>query len=232
MCDQEEGMNWMFGENIMIVVAHPDDEVLGMGGLIKKLTSQGKKVSVLFLSDGVSSRTELRQTLEARRKSAVSALGRLGCTDFEFADFPDNKLDTIPMLEICKVIEKEFANFQPNAVFTHFPFDLNIDHQIVSEAVSVASRPKSSSCIQQLYFFEVLSSTGWKFGSRAFSPSLFIEIENEIESKVSALQDYYFEMDTYPEARSIEAVLALATLRGASIGKRKSEAFEIGYIRI
>jgi LmbE family N-acetylglucosaminyl deacetylase len=221
----------MFGESILVVAAHPDDEVLGMGGTIRKLASQGKKVSVLFLSDGVSSRSNLRQPLDARRESAVSALSKLGCSDIEFCDFPDNKLDTIPILEICKAVDNKIDSFEPISVFTHFPFDLNIDHQIVSEAVQVASRPKSGSSVQQLFFFEVLSSTGWKFGSRAFTPNLFVQIEDEFENKLDSLQDYDLEMESYPDARSVEAVSALATLRGAFVGRKKSEAFEIGFIR-
>jgi len=221
----------MFGENISIVAAHPDDEVIGMGGTIKKLTSQGKNVSVLFLSDGVSSRENLRESAVSRRESAVSALGKLDCFSVDFAEFPDNKLDSVPLLDICKVIEGYFVRTRPNAVFTHFPFDLNIDHRVVSEAVSVASRPKKMSTIQQLFFFEVLSSTGWKFGDRTFNPSLFIEIEQEFSKKVASLKEYYIEMESYPDARSLEAVEALAILRGSTVGNRKSEAFEIGFIR-
>lgn len=220
----------VFDENILVVAAHPDDEVLGMGGTINKFTSEGKKVSVLFISDGVTSRDQLRETLDSRRSSAISSLKKLGCVDVDFADFPDNKLDSIPMLEICKVIESKFNRFAPSSVFTHFPYDLNIDHQIVSEAVSVASRPKRDSSVRGLFFFEVLSSTGWRFGSRPFCPNLFIDIEVEFENKVASLKEYHLELETYPNARSLEAVEALAILRGSFVGNRKSEAFEVGFI--
>lgn len=221
----------MFGENISIVAAHPDDEVIGMGGTISKLTSQGKNVSVLFLTDGVTSRNNLRESAVSRRESAISALGKIECFTVVFAEFPDNKLDSVPLLNICKVIEGFFDQTRPHAVFTHFPFDLNIDHRIVSEAVSVASRPKNTSAIQQLFFFEVLSSTGWKFGNRAFNPTLFVEIEQEFSKKIRSLNEYHIEIESYPNARSLEAVEALAILRGSFMGNRKSEAFEIGFIR-
>jgi len=221
----------MFEGNIIVVAAHPDDEVLGMAGTIGKLVNLGNRVQILFLSDGVSSREFLREDTDSRRNSAISALEKLGCEEVYFTDFPDNQLDTIPLLDICKVIEDRFMDFLPETVFTHFPFDLNIDHQVVSEAVNVASRPKSTSKIKNLLFFEVLSSTGWKFGSRAFLPNLFIEIENEFELKIAAIQKYQKEIDPYPNARSLEAIEALAIFRGASVGKKKSEAFEIGFIR-
>ena len=221
----------MFEENITIVAAHPDDEVLGMGGTINKLCNAGKKVSVLFLSDGVSSRSGYRESSDSRKLSAQLALELLGCKEIHFTDFPDNQLDTIPMLEVCKVIEKFLKSSSPDTVFTHFPFDLNVDHRIVSEATRVASRPSTSSTVKNLLFFEVLSSTGWNFSSRPFSPNLFIEIENEFESKILAMQKYEKEVNSYPNARSFKAMEALAVYRGATVGKLRSEAFEVGFIR-
>lgn len=221
----------MFEENITIVAAHPDDEVLGMGGTVNKLCKAGKKVSVLFLSDGVSSRSSYRESLDSRKLSAKLALELLGCKEIHFIDFPDNQLDTVPMLEICRVIEKFFESRSPDTVFTHFPFDLNVDHRIVSEATRVASRPSTLSTVKNLLFFEVLSSTGWNFSNRSFSPNFFIEIENEFESKILAMQKYEKEINSYPNARSFKAVEALAVYRGATVGKLKSEAFEVGFIR-
>jgi LmbE family N-acetylglucosaminyl deacetylase len=217
--------------SILVVAAHPDDEVLGMGGSIRKFTSRGQRVAVLFLSDGVTSRNIHREDVRSRKRSALSALQKIGCEEVYFADFPDNQLDTISMLLISKEIEKIVAVVQPQSVFTHFPFDLNIDHQVVSEAVSIATRPKKSSKVSELLFFEVLSSTGWKFGSRAFTPTLYIDIEDEYKGKFLALLEYESELDPYPNARSLEAVEALATLRGATVGSLKCEAFEVGFIR-
>lgn len=221
----------MFTGNVIVVAAHPDDEVLGMGGTISKFTNSGNRVSVLFLSDGVKSRDITREDVLSRQKAGISALAKLGCSEVYFADFPDNQLDTVPLLEICKVVENRFEDFKPETVFTHFPYDLNIDHQVVSEAVTIASRPKALNKINNLLFFEVLSSTGWKFGSRQFNPNFFIEVENEFQSKLAAITDYYKEIDPYPNARSYDAIEALAILRGVTVGKKKSEAFEIGFIR-
>jgi len=221
----------VFEGNILIVAAHPDDEVLGMGGTIHKLTTLGKDVSILFISDGVTSRAELRETIASRRESATRALGVLGCKTVTFSDFPDNKLDTVPMLDICQRIENSVKQLQPTTIFTHFPHDLNIDHQRVSEATNVAARPSVSSSIDELIYFEVLSSTNWKFGAQQFEPNLYLEVEENFEFKLLALSEYATELNAYPNARSIEAIQSLAIYRGATVGNRKSEAFEIGFIR-
>ena len=221
----------MFEGNILIVAAHPDDEVLGMGGTIHKLRTLGKDVSVLFISDGVTSRAELRESIASRRESAKRALGILGCSKVTFSDFPDNKLDTVPMLDLCQRIESSVKELQPTTIFTHFPHDLNIDHQRVSDATNVAARPSVSSSIDELIYFEVLSSTNWKFGTQQFEPNLYLEVEENFEFKLLALSEYATELNAYPNARSIEAIQSLAIYRGATVGNRKSEAFEIGFIR-
>jgi LmbE family N-acetylglucosaminyl deacetylase len=203
-----------------------------MGGTIRKLIEQDNKVSVLFLSDGVTSRENLREEIELRRSSSINALKSIGCSDLEFCDYPDNKLDSIPLLNLCKTVENHIRSRNTEIVFTHFPFDLNIDHRRTQEATLVACRPNSDSLVSELYFFETVSSTDWKFGDRRFSPNLFVDITNQFPKKLLALQHYEAEINDFPNARSMLSIESLANFRGASIGFRKAEAFELGLHRI
>jgi LmbE family N-acetylglucosaminyl deacetylase len=202
-----------------------------MGGSIKKLTSQHNKVSVLFLSDGVTSRDNPREGVESRKDSSLKALEILGCSDVEFNDYPDNRLDTVPLLDLCKTVERHIQARQTDIVFTHFPFDLNIDHRVTHEATLVACRPNLNSLVKQLLFFETVSSTNWNFGAKNFSPNFFIDVTEYFDSKIIALKHYSTELNDFPSARSILNIESLANYRGASLGFEKAEAFEVGFIR-
>jgi LmbE family N-acetylglucosaminyl deacetylase len=217
--------------SVLVIAAHPDDESLGLGGAIYNATQTGKVVDVLLLSSGVGSRDLDREDAQARLECAKRALTLLGCRQISVADFPDNSFDTVGVLAIAKHIEAKIKELQPTIVFTNFHSDLNVDHRITSEASLVASRPKPGSSVNELYFYEVLSSTGWQFGSMQFKPNYYIDITNSLENKLAALYEYKNEMDQSPNARSFEAVKALAKFRGHFIGVEYAEAFEIGFIR-
>lgn len=218
-------------KSILIVAAHPDDEVIGMGGSICKFSNQSQKVRVLFLSSGVGSRNFQVQSAQERIESAKRALAKLGCSDVFFGDFPDNMFDTIPLLEIVKFIESYVNEYKPDSVFTNYFQDLNIDHRITSEATQVAVRPKPNSSVNALYYFEVNSSTGWQFGTRPFNPNFFIDVSEYEHVKSSALTEYIAELDEEPGARSMSAVLINAKMHGSFIGFKSAEAFEIGFVR-
>jgi LmbE family N-acetylglucosaminyl deacetylase len=218
-------------KSIAIIAAHPDDETLGMGGTIKLLTAKGNKVSVLFLTDGVGARDNFRENAESRKQSCISALKVLGCESYKFGNFPDNALDSVPRISIIKFIENFLVTSKADVVFTHFPKDLNIDHQIAASSTLVACRPKLDSLVNSLYFFEVASSTGWNFGEATFDPRIFIDVDSTMTSKIQALMEYSVELDDFPNARSILAIEALAKVRGSSAGMKNSEAFEVGFIR-
>ena len=218
-------------KNILIIAAHPDDEVIGMGGSIKLFAENQNKIFVLFLSTGVGSRNFERQPAESRKESARLALKKLGCSEMYFGDFPDNQFDTVGVLSIAKFIEAHVDKFQPEIVFTNYYQDLNVDHRIASEATLVAVRPKPNTSVTNLYFYEVSSSTGWKFGSQAFKPSYYIDILNSNLSKQMALREYRVEMDEFPSARSVQAIEYLNRYRGGAVGFTIAEAFEIGFIR-
>ncbi len=222
----------MFSQNsILVIAAHPDDESLGLGGTIYSATQSGKVVDVLLLSSGVGSREFDREDAHARLESSKRALTLLGCRQISVLDFPDNSFDSVGVLAIAKHIESKINELRPTTIFTNFHSDLNVDHRITSEASLVASRPKPGSSVNELYFYEVLSSTGWQFGAAQFKPNYYMDITRSIEKKLAALHEYKNEMDQSPNARSLEAVRALAKFRGHFIGFEYAEAFEIGFIR-
>ena len=217
-------------KSILVVAAHPDDEVLGCGGTIAKLSNKGFNINVVFLSDGESSRENLKNIhkLNANRRSnAKKALNILGCNSIEFLDYPDNRLDSIDLLDIVKEIEKLIDKFKPQIIFTHYMHDLNIDHQIAHKAVITASRPQPNHIVNELIFFEIPSSTEWNL-NKSFMPNYFVDISNTLTNKIKALKYYQKEMRPYPHPRSIKSIKNLSYYRGTTIGCKSAEAFIIG----
>jgi LmbE family N-acetylglucosaminyl deacetylase len=218
--------------SMLVVAAHPDDEVLGCGGYIAARVRSGDEVAVMFVSDGVTSREGNLGASEIaiRRQAAMSAAKVLGVKDVLFGDFPDNKLDSVPILEIIKFIEGIVSRTKPSVVLTHFGGDLNVDHRIVNQAVITACRPTSDQCVKQILFFEVPSSTEWQIPSKdeAFIPNWFEDISESLDVKIKALEQYAFELRDWPHPRSVEGVKHLAHWRGASCGVNAAEAFILG----
>ena len=218
-------------EKVLVIAAHPDDETLGMGGTIHKLSLLGSRVRVIFLSDGVGSRDEIRESVDSRRAAAISALRVLNCTDVHFYDYPDNSMDTMPLIDIVKTVEKSIDDFDPTVLFTHFPHDLNVDHRITSQACLVAARPKVNRSIKSLLYFEVQSSTEWNFGSSQFIPNMFVDISDSFGFKTNALKEYQVEIEAFPEARSFAGIEARSNVRGVTVGVSNAEAFQIAFLR-
>lgn len=218
--------------SILVVAAHPDDEVLGCGGYIAARVKSGDEVVVTFLSDGVTSRNENsgKSEIEARRHAARSAAEVLGVNDISFGDFPDNKLDSVPILDVIKKIEAVLKKVHPSIVVTHFGGDLNVDHKIVNQAVLTACRPISNQDVKQVMFFEVPSSTEWQVPTEgeAFVPNWFEDISETLELKVKALNMYQSELREWPHPRSVKGIEHLAHWRGASCGVDAAEAFVLG----
>jgi LmbE family N-acetylglucosaminyl deacetylase len=208
---------------ILIIVAHPDDEVLGCGATIAKYTKNGNEVQVVFLADGFSSRLN-----DDNRDAVAKQVAEiLNCNQPIFLDFPDNQLDIIPLLEIVKKIEKVVGDFQPNIIYTHHFGDLNIDHQITHKAVMTACRPQPNFCVKEIYSFEILSATHWQSSSmgNTFTPHYFVNINGFMSKKIEALQCYDNEMREAPHARSYESVKNLSRFRGSLVGIESAEAF-------
>jgi LmbE family N-acetylglucosaminyl deacetylase len=210
---------------ILIIVAHPDDEVLGCGATITKHTKNGDKVQVVFLTDGFGSRSNG----DNRDNSAEDVSKVLGCESPIFLNLPDNQLDTIPLLDIVKKIEKVIENFQPSVIYTHHFGDLNIDHQMAHRAVMTACRPQPDFCVKEIYSFETLSATHWQSSSmgNTFIPNYFIDATDFMEQKMEALKHYDEEMREYPHARSYKAIKSLAIYRGLTVGVKYAEAFVV-----
>jgi len=217
---------------VAVIAAHPDDEVLGCGGVIARHAQRGDRVHVLIVAEGATSRgmtrsrTDAQGALTGLAEAAQTANEILGSASVKLLQYPDNRLDSVDLLDVVKSIEGFIEQFAPETVYTHFSGDLNRDHQIVSEATQVACRPLPNSRIRELLMFEVASSTGWRAGgTAAFCPNYFHDISTTLELKLRALSAYSAEMRPWPHARSLEAIDALAKWRGASIGLAAAEAF-------
>ena len=216
---------------VLIVAAHPDDEVLGCGGTIARHLAESDIVHIVFMADGVTSRGVCTNSAEhnERNHAALEASQILGITThLTFLGFPDNRMDTIALLDITQSLEKVIKTIQPEIIYTHHYGDLNIDHQITHKAVMTACRPQPSFCVKEIYAFEVLSSTEWQVQpSLSFVPNIFVNIGDFISSKEKALAVYREEMRPSPHSRSIENAVRCAALRGNSVGVEYAEAFQL-----
>lgn len=233
---------------ILIVSAHPDDEVIGMGGALKKI-SQYHDVQVLFIADGITARKKaghinttkydvteeemkkMSKEIAIRKEHAIKALGILGVKKMKFLDLPDNELDTVPFLKIVKEVENEITSSKCKIIFTHHYNDLNIDHRLAYEATITAARPIFDSNVKSIISFEAISSTDWRKPYK-FNPNMYMNISNEIESKIRSLKAYKNEIRDFPHPRSEEAIRATAKRWGSLSGFNAAEAFEIVMSRI
>lgn len=213
-------------KTILCIAAHPDDEALGCGGTLAKHAADGDDVHIVFLADGVGARGS-KLGLAQREAAAKKAAETLGAEQIRFLSMPDNQLDTVSLLEVVQAVEKEIAEIEPHIIYTHHAGDLNIDHKITAQAVMTACRPLPGSKLEAIYAFEVLSSTGWDQPNTAnvFIPQHFVEITEQFDQKIKALECYGMEMRDFPHARSYEAVEALAVHRGSHVGVARAEAF-------
>lgn len=224
-------------QKVLVVAAHPDDEILGCGGTIAKHVKKGDKVHCIILAEGITSRDKIRNR-ELHQKeltelgvAAQKANQILGVHTLRLLDFPDNRMDSVDRLDIIKVVEDLINEFKPDIVYTHHIGDVNIDHRRIHEAVITACRPiPGNHFVKQILFFETASSTEWMTpgSAPAFSPNWYVDISETLELKLDALRAYECEMREWPHARSVEALKYLAHWRGANIGVHAAEAFILG----
>jgi N-acetylglucosamine malate deacetylase 1 len=232
----EKNMTTNMAKKILVVAAHPDDEILGCGGTMAAHAQAGDEVHVVIMAEGATSRgpdrdTEAdRQALAHLRKVAHEANDLLGATSVTLHGLPDNRMDSMDRLDVIKLVEREVRRVQPDTVYTHHAGDLNIDHRIVHESVLTACRPQPGHPVKTLLFFEIASSTEWMPGGSApmFAPNWFADISHTLALKLKALECYRSEMRAWPHARSIAALENLARWRGASVGMGAAEAFMLG----
>ncbi len=218
-----------------MVVAHPDDELLGCGATMHRLIHEcGSQVKVVILGEGITSRSEQRDTekwkaeLAIHRGNIKQAQEAIGYQEAGIYDFPDNRFDTVALLDIIKVIEKEKESFRPDVVFTHHGGDVNIDHQRTFEAVITACRPMQHEQVKTIITFETFSGTEWRASTdpRHFIPNLFFEIsEVDLQAKIRGMESYEFEKREFPHPRSPKALQIAAQRWGVVIGKPYAEAF-------
>jgi len=222
---------------ILVIAAHPDDDVLGMGGTILKHTSNGDLVNVVYLATGISARhftsskisekekAQMKKEITALRKNAKDACRILKVNNVKFYDFPDNAMDTVPLLEITKTIEKEISKIKPDRIYTNHFGDLNIDHRTTFNATLTACRPLDSK-VKELICFEVLSSTEWNYPYN-FNPNYFVNIKSQLDKKIKALTRYKNEIEKFPHPRSSQNLKMVAGRWGSISGNQAAEAFEI-----
>lgn len=215
----------------LIIVAHPDDEVLGMGGTIAKLNAKGIETHLLIVTDGSSSQyrnaENLGSIIEKKKAETKAACDLLGVRSVLYGNLPDMKLDAVPHIDINAVIEGAIRSLCPDTVFTHFYGDVNLDHQAVFKSVMVACRPLSGQCVRRLYCFENPSSTEWNAISSAtvFVPNYFVNIGDYLKTKLDALSCYQTELRDYPHPRSIGHIERINVAEGIKLGLPAVERF-------
>jgi LmbE family N-acetylglucosaminyl deacetylase len=218
----------------LIIVAHPDDEVLGCGGLIPRLAQEGQEVFIAILGEGLTARYAKPAQAEASHIKTLQAQSHLVAKTLQAKEvfhygLPDNRFDSLPLLEIIKIIEKLIENIKPKVIYTHHAGDLNIDHRLANQAVLTATRPIRNHPVQEIYAFEVPSSTEWAFNqlSQSFNPNVFVDISDTLNLKLKALYYYQTETRVFPHPRSPEAITATARRWGSVVGCEAAEAFEL-----
>lgn len=224
-------------KRILVVVAHPDDELLGLGGTLSHIVKNTTAVvRVIILGEGITSRADARDVitwqkeLVNHKKNIEDAKAVLGYHELSTYQFPDNRFDDVNLLDLVKAVENEKKIFQPTVVFTHHSGDLNIDHQKTFEAVMTAFRPIGKDLLDLLLTFETPSSTEWQSSDHPikFTPNYFFELsKSDVERKSQAMECYKYEKRDFPHPRSPKALMILAQSRGISVGKEYVEAFHI-----
>lgn len=220
-------------KKILVVAAHPDDEILGVGGTVAKHVDSGAEVYAIILGEGQTSRGEQRmdiakEVVEALHKDTMDSAKWVGYKEVYFADFPDNRFDEVDLLDIIKYIEVKVKEICPEIVYTHYSGDLNIDHQCTARAVLTATRPIGQYSVKEIYAFETLSSTEWNYDYSAhsgFNPNVFIDISDYYCLKENSMRCYTSELCEFPHPRSLKGMDVLSTARGMTVGVERAEAF-------
>ena len=223
--------------DIAIIAAHMDDEVLGCGGTIAKYNIEDHNIHVLVLTDSCSAghrnvelipgsqgTTIVKEVISEKKAEFLAAMEVLGgYKSWKICDFPDMKLDTVPHIELNKVIESFIDEVQPEIVFTHHPGDINLDHRLVYESTMVAVRPVPGSPVKKVLCCESMYNNEWN--GQSFVPNTYIDISTTLSDKIAALEEYKSEIREWPHPRSILSIKHLACIRGAAVGFEAAEAF-------
>ena len=219
---------------VLVVAAHPDDEILGCGGTMARLAQEGHEVHIAIMAEGMTSRYAQRAAADSDKLShlhrqAEAASRKVGAKKIALFKLPDNRLDTVPLLEVVKLVEELVQSLRPEVIYTHHPGDLNVDHGVVHRAVLTATRPMAGQPVREIYAFEVPSSTEWAFQTIAppFHANVFVDIGVTLDAKLEAMACYDTETRPFPHPRSPEALRAIAMRWGSVAGCSAAEAFEL-----
>ena len=218
-------------KNVLVIAAHPDDEILGEAGTIRKLANEGVCCRAVIIAEGLTSRADRRndadfEELKELQADARASADLVGYQSMDFCELPDNRLDGMELLDVIKVVSKYIEKYNPDTIFTHHHGDLNIDHRIVCEAVMTACRPVNQYSVERIYAFETPSSTEWNYTYEdPFRPNVYFDVSQTIKAKIDGMACYRSESATYPHPRSPKALMALAEYRGSNVGVEYAEAF-------
>lgn len=214
--------------NVLVFAPHPDDDVLGCGGTIKKHISVGDNVYVCVVTRGKMPLFAEEAVLQVR-KEHKEAMDSLGVEDISYLNFPAVMLEEQHRYEINKSIDEVIKKYKPETVYIPHFGDMQKDHEIVSEAVMVAVRPRGNYTVKTVLAYETLSETEWNVphASNAFIPNYFVDITNTLSDKLKALSLFKSQVSEFPNPRSLEAVESLAKLRGSNVGVKAAEAFTV-----
>ena len=218
-------------KTVLVIAAHPDDEVLGAGGTIAKLSAEGAECHLLIVTDGSSSQyrdsDHLAEIIEAKKKETKGCADILGFKSIHYGELPDMKLDKTPHITINQIIERVIDEIQPDTVLTHFWGDVNRDHQEVYKSTLVAVRPVMGQMVKELYCYKVPSSTEWtpNKADTMFMPNVFVDIEKYADQKYKAFACYSTELREYPHPRSVQYLQETDMAAGLRVGMLATEEF-------
>jgi N-acetylglucosamine malate deacetylase 1 len=211
---------------ILVIAPHPDDEVLGCGGIIKKLTLKNRNVFVLVVTRGKTG-MYTEEKIVSVRKEALSAHHILGVKETRFLDFNAPELDLISISELGSAIFNVISEFRPDTIYLPHKGDIHHDHKAVFDAGLVAARPIKNCSVKRIYSYETLSETEWANpgGYDAFIPTTFVNVSAEFEAKLDAMRCFKSQLRDFPNSRSLKSIEALANYRGSTVGFTHAEAF-------
>jgi LmbE family N-acetylglucosaminyl deacetylase len=212
-------------DTVLVVGAHPDDEVLGAGGTMARHAAAGEAVHVLVVTEGTTQQYDDEDLIEEKRRDARACADRLGVTGVHFGDLPDMRLDDVAHVEVNAVVEAVVDEVGPDVVYTHSRREVNRDHVAVHDSTLVATRPGSG--VSTVLAYETPSSTEWSPRMAGFEPDLFVDIGDHLDAKIEAFEAYETEVREYPHPRSAESLRAVAKARGAACGAHAAEAFDV-----
>lgn len=211
---------------VLVVAPHPDDEILGCGGIIAKNVDEGNEVYVCIFTKGCAPLFDEKED-EKDRMHCLNSHKLLGVTKTIFLDFPAAQLETVDRYKMNGTVCKMINDIDPDEVYIPHRGDIHLDHKMVVDSLMVALRPRSEKPVKRIYAYETLSETDWDIPNAAntFIPNVFVDITKYIDKKLDAMSEYKEQLLEYPSPRSLEGLRALAMHRGSTVNKRYAESF-------